>query len=247
MKNYIKSKWEIVKNSFLWALGLTFGIALLWWIPALLILFFTMNKIDVLVPVYYNLFSIFFIMFLVFLIKNSFNHRSFKKRIFESKTDFEKSMIWKAEENYMNNYSLKIEDKTIKIKFENYQINYPKDNRLTLENQLIKKRQYFNALVFQDLQNILLSKNHNEFDPSLKNYKELIIEYEDVGMNVRGDNIPVTIARIKCNLENLKSKNIVNIFHNDRWDLFLQLIDFKFNKFPTGADGFRGYQGDIED
>ncbi|MDD4878577.1 MAG: hypothetical protein PHO02_06090 [Candidatus Nanoarchaeia archaeon] len=171
-------------------------------------------------------------------------------------------------EEFLKNCSISIKQKIILIKFKNYKVDYTPDYRLTLENQLIKKRQSLNSAVFYDFHTILLSLeslplwSYNAYgrsffgtncsnpstkiDPSLLKYKEVIVEYEGVGINNKGNDVPILIARVKLNLSHLKSKNIANILEKDRWDLFYELIEFEFNKFPSGADGFKGYKGDIE-
>lgn len=84
-------------------------------------------------------------------------------------------------------------------------------------------------------------------DPLLFQNKKLRIEYLGNSIDKKGNDVEKKFAEVIINLKKLKGLNLANIFKKNRWDLVLENVEFKFDKFPDGVDGYVGDYGDIED
>ncbi|OYT32517.1 hypothetical protein B6U93_01595, partial [Candidatus Woesearchaeota archaeon ex4484_78] len=138
-----------------------------------------------------------------------------------------------ANNNFKKKYEkfadVEVKQKTIKIEFNNYKVRYNVDGRLTTENMLVKKRQAFNSEVFFILNGIFSKKEtifnfvipNFELDKELFEYDYLILDFFGVGLDSKGNDKKVKIARIKINLKKWEKLNLKNIFEKDRWDLLV--------------------------
>lgn len=190
------------------------------------------------------------------------NREVYNKYISEGEEPDKDVLITDTKQGDKNNYfrkkyekvaDVEVKQKTVKIEFNNYKVSYEVDGRLTTENMLIKKRQAFNSEIFFIL-NCLFSKKETifnfiipnfELDDKIFDYDTLIIDFFGIGLDSKGNDKKTKIARIKINLKKWEKLNLKNIFEKNRWDLLVSNLEFDFNKFPDGVDGYKGEYGEI--
>lgn len=132
------------------------------------------------------------------------------------------------------NFIIQFDEKSINISINNHVMSYSPDRRLTRENASIEKRQVFNRYIFKDLKAVFLDEGpfSIEIENDLFNKEKLIINYNGVGMDSKGNDEFVKIAKIDINLMQWKEFNLKNIISRDRWDFVRDNILFEFYEFP---------------